>query len=197
MIFVKELLKRNVYIKQSCLSVYYLFYDYIINHFVSHIPFWFIRKLVLLVLGAKIGKGTRLDMNITFLDPNHLTIGNNSHLNRQCIIDSRGSISIGNNVSISFRSALLTGSHDYRSPKFNYVKSYIRIDDNVWIGFQSTIIGNIHIGEGAIVCAGAVVTKDVEPWTVVAGIPARKIAVRNSEVDYTILENEYHFPSFS
>ena len=195
--YLISLLKKNVYIMQACLSIYYLFTDYIVNHIFSHIPFWHIRKLYFLLIGAKIGKGTRMDMNITFLDPGRINIGANSHINCQCLIDARGTLLIGNNVSISLRSAIVTGSHNYNSPKFDFVKTRIQIDNNVWIGFQSTIIGNVHIGEGAVVCAGAVVTKDIDPYTVVAGIPAKKIGTRNRDIDYIILEKEYYFPSFA
>ena len=103
---------------------------------------------------------------------------------------------IADNVSISQRVVIMTLGHDYRSPEFKTRKNRIIIDNYVWIGVNATIIGDVHIGEGAVVCAGAVVTKDVEPYTVVAGVPAKVIRTRPQNQCYTILEGIYPFPQF-
>lgn len=193
---LKNIIKEYEYPKLIGLSIYWFFTDYITNHIVSHVPFWIIRKWYLRLCGAKIQSHTQIDMNVTFMDPNKLKVGHNTHINRQCLIDARGELSIGNNVSISLRSAIITGSHNYQSTTFNFIRSKIFIDNYVWIGYQATIIGNVHIGEGAVVCAGSVVTKDVEPWSVVAGVPAKKIGERYPNKSYTILNREYFFPQF-
>lgn len=57
-------------------------------------------------------------------------------------------------------------------------------DDRAWIGPNTIILHSVHIGEGAVVAAGAVVTKDVEPYTIVAGIPAKKVGDRNRDLKY-------------
>lgn len=193
---VKTILKNNKNSKLLSLSVFWFFTDYITNHIVTHIPFWFIRRCYLVLCGAKFGQHTQIDMDVTFMDPNRLKTGYNVHINRQCLIDARGYLSIGNNVSISLRSAIVTGSHDHRSPTFDFVRTKITIEDNVWMGFQSTIVGNVKIGEGAVICAGAVVTKDVEPWSIVAGVPAKKIGERPRDIKYKILGQGYSFPQF-
>lgn len=190
-------IKQNDTLKNICLSVFWFFSDYCINHIVMHIPIWQVRRLFLLLIGMKIGNHTQMDMNITFMDPNRLKIGKNCHINRQCLIDARGSLIIGDNVSISLRSAILTGSHNHRSPNFEFVRNKVIIDNNVWMGYQTTVVGNVHVGEGAVICAGAVVTKDVEPWAIMAGVPAKKIGERPHDISYVNLEKLYNYPMFS
>ena len=61
------------------------------------------------------------------------------------------------------------------------------IDDYVWIGIGVIVLQGVHIGKGAVVCAGAVVTKDVGEYEIVAGVPAKKIGERNKDLDYKCL----------
>lgn len=175
----------------------YEFYVYVfLNRVVFKlIPFWYVRRLFV-ILFIKIGHHSQIDMDVFFMEPRKLVVGNNSHINRNCVLDSRGKIVIGNRVSISFGVSLITGSHEVNSPNFKYKPSEIDIDDYVWIGANATIIGNVHIGRGAVVCAGAVVTKDVEPFTIVGGVPAKVIGERNHNLIYIPLEKEYYKPSF-
>jgi acetyltransferase-like isoleucine patch superfamily enzyme len=99
-------------------------------------------------------------------------------------LDARANLTIGDSVSISHRVNIITGSHDYQKPDFPSNKKPIVIDDYVWIGVGATILSGVHIGKGAVVCAGAVVTHDVRPYTVVGGIPAHEIGVRNKDLNY-------------
>ena len=93
---------------------------------------------------------------------------------------------LGNNVSISHRVNIFTGTHNHRSSDFCFIYKPIRIDDYVWIGVGSSILSGVHIGRGAVVCAGAVVTKDVPDYAIVGGIPARVIGKRNEDLHYTV-----------
>lgn len=194
--YLKTFLSNHLFFKRCALSVFWFFTDYFVNHVFSYIPFWIIRKAYYVICGAKIGKGSQFDMGTIFLDINRLKVGNHSHINRNCLIDARGKLIICNNVSISQRVVIMTEGHNYRSPKFETVKNNIIIDDYVWIGVNAIIIGDVHIGEGAVVCAGSVVTKDVDPYTVVAGVPAKVIRTRPKELSYTILEGIYPYPQF-
>ena len=91
-----------------------------------------------------------------------------------------GTISLGQNVLIGPNVVLRTSNHNFldRTKKINeqgHNSGDIRIEDNVWIGANCVILPNVHISEGAILAAGAVVNKDVAPYTVVGGVPASKI----------------------
>jgi acetyltransferase-like isoleucine patch superfamily enzyme len=67
---------------------------------------------------------------------------------------------------------------------FRMKSSPVIIDDYVWVGINATVLQGVRIGEGAVVAAGAVVTKNVEPYTIVGGIPAKQIGVRTKNLDY-------------
>jgi acetyltransferase-like isoleucine patch superfamily enzyme len=92
----------------------------------------------------------------------------------------QGGLTIGNNVLIGPNTVISTGNHDYERTDIPAVEQEfygkpIHIGDNVWIGSNAVVLGGVRIGEHSVVAAGAVVTDDVAPYTVVGGIPAKKI----------------------
>jgi acetyltransferase-like isoleucine patch superfamily enzyme len=158
--------------------------EYVLNDILPHIPSWRCRRFIMRRLKMKIGYGTFIAKRNYIITPQQLVIGHHSHINRGCTIDARGGITIGNNVSVSYNVSIMTGSHDYNNPNFRGRFLPVHIDDYVWIGNNAVIQQNITIGRGAVVCAGAVVTKDVPSFTVVAGVPARPIGQRQKELNY-------------
>ena len=110
--------------------------------------------------------------------PWNVSIGHSS-VDNGAWIYALAKITIGDNVCIGEDVRLLTGTHDLESSTFDLVIKPIDIGDNVWIATGSIILPGIKIGEGAVVAAGSVVTKDVEPWTVVGGNPAKFIKKRD------------------
>lgn len=88
------------------------------------------------------------------------------------------------NVSISHRVVIMTGSHDINSSDFSAKGGGIEIGDYCFIGVGATILHSVKIGKGAVVCAGAVVTKDVPDYSVVAGVPAKVIGSRTKDLNY-------------
>ena len=157
---------------------------YCVNDVLPHIPFWSWRKCYLRLLGMGIGKGSFVMKRTYMFNPNRIKIGQYSHINRACFLDGRGGIMIGNSVSVSHNVSIVTGSHDIHSPQFLGIFKPITIDDYAFIGIGATILQNVHIGKGAVVCAGAVVNKDVEPYEIVGGVPARHIGIRARGLQY-------------
>lgn len=96
---------------------------------------------------------------------------------------SAAKITIGTKVAISREAFICTASHDVTKPNRPLITAPITICDGVWVGARAIILPGVTIGEGAIVAAGAVVTKDVEPWTVVGGNPAKFIKKRELKDD--------------
>jgi acetyltransferase-like isoleucine patch superfamily enzyme len=102
------------------------------------------------------------------------------------MLDGRVGITIGTNVSISVQSCILSLSHDPRSVDFSASGKKTCIEDYVWCGARSLILPGITIGRGAVVGAGAVVTADIEPYTIVGGNPARPLGHRPRDLSYTL-----------
>ena len=98
----------------------------------------------------------------------------------------RGGIRTGADVSIGPEAAFLTLGHDPQSPEFADTGGDIVIGDRAWIAFRAVILPGVKIGEGAVVAAGAVVTRDVPPYEIVAGVPARKVGERNRDLTYRL-----------
>ncbi len=124
--------------------------------------------------------------------PKKLTIGERTVIGRRCIIDCRAnsvegfSVRIGRNVNITSESILVAGKHNVQSRTFGTSAAPIVIGDYAWISLRAIVLGGVTIGEGAVVSAGAVVTRDVDPYTIVGGVPARPIGERERGIDYTI-----------
>lgn len=153
------------------------------NVVVNKIPSRRFRRLFYRILGARIGKSF-VFRRAEVLFPKGLSIGDHSNVGWFTLLDSRGGISIGNSVCIASYVKLITGSHDVQSPKFEAKFEPIIVEDYAWICTGAMITQGVRIGKGAVVAAGAVVTKDVEPYTIVGGVPAKKIGDRNRDLNY-------------
>jgi acetyltransferase-like isoleucine patch superfamily enzyme len=164
--------------------------DYLCNHVISHIPGHDLRMSAYRALGVSIGAESTILMSTEMQHCEDLTIGRNTIINPHCLLDGRGGLLIGDNVNISSHVLLLAGTHDVQNgEEFAGFAERIVIEDYVWLCTRAMILAGVTIGRGAVVAAGAVVTKSVEPHTIVAGIPARKIGERNSDLHYQLRYN--------
>lgn len=160
---------------------------FVYNEVLSRFPSRHTRNSFLSWWTGGFGKGTNVQMGCRFLNARKVFFGKNNVINFGCFFDGRHfPIHFGDNVSIGPEAAILTLGHDPMSSGFENKGGEVRVGDRVWIGYRAIILPGIEIGEGAVVGAGAVVTKDVPPYTIVAGNPARKIADRSRELDYTL-----------
>ena len=136
---------------------------------------------------AKLDEGAMINSPFYMEFANHLEMGVNSFINYDCIMLNNAMIKLGDNVLVGPKVSFYTAMHPIdakqREQWLIYAKP-ITVEDNVWIGGSATILGGVTIGKNAIVGAGAVVTKDVEPNTIVVGNPARvlrKITAEDSK----------------
>jgi acetyltransferase-like isoleucine patch superfamily enzyme len=127
------------------------------------------------------------------LSPWKICVGEASSIGPRCILDGRCGIQVGRSVNISWDVKVWTLEHDPQSPDFAARGAAVRIDDYAWLGSGATILPGIHIGEGAVVAAGAVVTRDVEPYAIVAGNPAHPVGQRNRGLRY---RSDDHLPCY-
>lgn len=140
------------------------------------------------ILHVKMSNNSVIYFDTEIRAPYNLEIGEGSIIGDHCVLDSRNGIKIGKNVNLSSEVHIWTEQHDYRDPNFSCYSTSdmaVVIEDRAWIGSNTIILPRVKIGYGAVVCAGAVVTKDVQPYTVVAGIPAKVIATRPQNLVYS------------
>lgn len=164
--------------------------NYLTNHVVAHVPSFRLRHLwYRRVLGMQLGPNASVHMGayVWFWSPREIRrigvrIGRNSHIERNCTLDARSPLTIGENVALSPEVMILAGKHDVNDPRFanSEVGPWaVTIEDYVWIGTRAMIMPGVTLGRGAVVAAGSVVTKDVPPLTIVAGAPAKPIGMRD------------------
>lgn len=144
------------------------------GHFPSHL----FRLFMYQMGGMKIGKGTRIHMWARFYKPEGITIGDDTIIGDHVFLDGRAPLTIGNHVNIASQLMVYNSQHDIDAEDFHAVNGPVTIEDYVFIGPRVTILPNTTIGKGAVIAAGAVVTKDVAPFTVVGGVPAQFIKER-------------------
>lgn len=154
--------------------------------FFSFLPCQVIRKLLLKWYGAKIGKNGKISRHVTIKCPWHLSIGDNVVINEDVVLDARGGLMIGSHVDIARGTYIWSAQHDYNDNTHKYITSAVVIEDYVWIASRATILPGIKIKKGAVVASCALVSKNVEPMSVVGGVPAKQISVRKNELNYVL-----------
>lgn len=160
--------------------------------FIMWIPFHFIRNTYLRCFLNKLGKKSEICRNVDIRSPHRILIGNNTTINKNVVLDGRGgTLKIGNNVDIAQDCRIWTLQHDYNSPSYKAVGDSVEIKDYVWIASGATVLPGVTIGEGAVVGTCSVVTKNVPPYTVVAGIPAKCIGTRQKDIIYNLGEKRW------
>lgn len=121
-----------------------------------------------------------------FRAPYNITIGEGSVVGDQSILDGRKGIVIGRNVNLSTGVWIWSNQHNVNCPYFSDKDqgATVTIHDRAWVSCRVTILPGVTIGEGAVVAAGSVVTRDVEPYSIYGGVPAKKIGERNRDLVY-------------
>jgi putative colanic acid biosynthesis acetyltransferase WcaF len=141
-------------------------------------PFHHWRASLLRLFGAQIGEGVHVYSSVRIWAPWNLRLGPMSSLGDRVNCYSMGLITIGAESVISQDVTLCAGTHDYESPNFQLYVAPIEIGSKVWVCAEAFVGPNSKIGDGAVIGARAVVVKEIPPWTVWGGNPARKIKDR-------------------
>ena len=152
---------------------------YVPSHILRNIAYRFLFRM-------RIGRQSSIHWRARFRKPSGLVIGNNCIVGEFAMIDARSGVEIRNNVNIAGEVAIFTKEHDPDSPTFDVKGGAVIIDDYVYIGSRVVILPGVHIGYGAVVATGAVVTRDVAPYHIVGGVPAKFIKERNHDLHYTL-----------
>jgi putative colanic acid biosynthesis acetyltransferase WcaF len=139
---------------------------------------WGWRNGMLRLFGARIGRRVRIHPSVRVATPWNLVVGDNTAVGDGVILYSLGRITLGPDVTVSQYAHLCAGTHDHRHAALPLLKPPITIGRGAWVCADAYVGPGLRVGDYAIVGARAVVTRDVPPWTIVAGNPAREIAAR-------------------
>lgn len=153
-------------------------FEVYILHIVGCIPSHHIRRFFYRLGGVRIGKGSTLHMGARFYNPRNITVGKDSILGEGIVLDGRDKLTIGNHVDIASEVMIYNAEHDIENPSFKAVSAPTVIHDYVFIGSRAIILPGVTIEKGAVVAAGAVVTRDVKEFQIVGGVPAKLIGTR-------------------
>jgi putative colanic acid biosynthesis acetyltransferase WcaF len=136
------------------------------------------RRFLLRCFGARLAPHVHLYNSATVYYPWNLEVGEWSALGEHVFIYNLGPVKIGARATLSLGAKVCAGSHDHTRADLPLLKPPITIGDQAWICADAFVGPGVTVGEGAVVGARAVVVKDVAPWTIVAGNPAREVKQR-------------------
>jgi maltose O-acetyltransferase len=145
---------------------------------VGYIPSHMIRRFFYRLSGIKIGKGSTIHMGAQFYNPSGISIGDDTIIGDHAVLDGRAKLLIGSHVATGSGVHIYNAQHDIDHEHFIPVFADSIISDYAYIGPRSVLLPGVIIHEGGVVAAGAIVTKDVPPFTLVAGVPAKEIRKR-------------------
>ena len=160
-------------IKTICLEFWLM-----ILRFVGFIPLHFVRKFFYIISGVKMPWDSTIHIGANFFNPSNVSIGHDTIIGDRCFMDGRSPLKIGNHVGIASQVLIYNDEHDINSPNYGNSFGPVEIGDYVFVGPRAIILPNIKIGKGAVVAAGAVVTKDIPENEIWGGVPAKKISDR-------------------
>lgn len=150
-------------------------------HLVGMVPSHFVRRFFYRAAGIKIGSGSTIHTGARFYNPKNISIGQDTIVGEYCVLDGRDKLMIGDHVDIATGVMIYNSEHDVHDAGFRAVSKPVRIEDYVFIGPRAIILPGVTIGRGAVVAAGAVVTKEVEEFKIVGGVPAKEIGDRKNK----------------
>jgi len=150
-------------------------------HLIGHFPSHHVRRFFYRMAGIKIGRGSTIHMGTRFYNPRNISIGKDTIIGEGAILDGRALVKIGDHVDIASEVMIYNSEHDIQSDDFHAISGDVVIEEYVFFGPRVIVLPGVTIGKGAVVAAGAVVTKNVEPFAVVGGIPAKVIGERSQK----------------
>ncbi len=154
---------------------------------IGWIPIHSLRILAYKLDGVRIGKKAHIHMGIQFFNPGKIEIGEGTIIGQNAFLDGRDKLVIGKHVDIASDVLIYNSEHDINSDSFAPIHAPVEIGDYVFIGPRAIILPGVKIGKGAVIAAGAVVTKDVAEFAIVGGVPAKEIGERkNKNPEYVL-----------
>ena len=147
-----------------------------VNTFVPFPSRW--KRDLLVAFGAKIGKNIVIKPSVNIKYPWFFEAGNNVWLGENAWIDNLAPVRLGNNVCISQGAYIMTGNHNYKSPKFDLMTQSVTVHDGAWVGARATVCPGVTLASHSILTVGSIATKDSEPFMIYSGNPATPVRKR-------------------
>ncbi len=147
-------------------------------HVTTYIPSHTLRNAVWRSVGVKLGSRSTLHTGVRVYDPRNIKVGDGTIIGYGCFIDGRDQVTIGNHTSVASEVMIYSSEHDVSAADFHATCAPVSIGNYVFVGPRAIILAGVKIGDGAVVAAGAVVTKDVGAGEIVGGVPAKVIGER-------------------
>ncbi len=159
----------------------------LILRIVGFIPIHTIRKIFYILSGINLPFDSTIHLEANFFKPSGITIGHDTIIGYRSFLDGRGKLAIGSHVDIASEVLIYTDEHNVNSADFGNSFAPVKISDYVFIGPRAIILPGVTVGRGAVVAAGAVVTKSIPDFEIWGGVPAKKIGLRRvTNPDYLL-----------
>ena len=160
-------------------------FENLLMHWSGHVPSHHFRRFIYRLGGRKIGKGSTIHTGAKFYNAHNIKIGEDSIIGEGAVLDGRDKLIIGDHVDIASEVMIYNSQHDLNEEDFadpeKVIEAPVEVGDFVFIGPRAIIFPGVKIKKGAVVGAGAVVTKDVEEYKSVGGVPAKEIGERKNK----------------
>jgi acetyltransferase-like isoleucine patch superfamily enzyme len=156
-------------------------FEVFLLHIIGQFPSHHVRRFFYRLAGMTIGVGSSIHTGATFYDPSNIVIGKDTIIGEGVALDGRDKLHIGDHVDFATDVMVYNCQHDIHDPEFKAVPQPVMIEDYVFVGPRAIILPGVKLGKGAVVAAGAVVTKDVEQFAIVGGVPAKVIGERTEK----------------
>jgi putative colanic acid biosynthesis acetyltransferase WcaF len=146
--------------------------------FRSPFPFYNVKRFLLKLFGAKVGKGLIIKPHVSIKYPWKLSIGDHVWIGESVWIDNLAQVTLKSNSCISQGALLLCGNHNYKKSTFDLVVGEITLEEGSWAGAKTVICPGVRLGENSLLTVGSVATASVEANWIYQGNPAKKVKVR-------------------
>jgi maltose O-acetyltransferase len=153
---------------------------------VGHVPSHRVRNACYRASGLVLPPTSSIHWRAEFYAPERIVVGEHVIIGDSAFLDGRSGLTIGDNANLGSHVSIYTREHDVNSPSFAETGGAVVIGSRAWVSSHSVVLPGVTIGDGAVVAAGAIVTKDVASFTIVGGNPAKFIGQRNRELSYEL-----------
>ena len=152
--------------------------------FITHFPSRHVRLFLLRRKGASIAENVSIWRGVEIRNPKGLVIGSGCAIGPGVTLDARKGLKIGNNVTVAKDAIIWTLHHDMNSTDFHTIGAETVIEDYAWVCSRSILLPGVHVGRGAVIASGAVLSKNADSQSIMGGVPAKKIGERK-EAEFT------------